>query len=519
MSELAARAGGSPLSGVGRLSSDERLTRQAAKGDTRAFAAIFRRYHQDLYRYCMAILGDSQDAQDALQNTMVKVMRALPDEQRQIHLKPWLYRIAHNESIDLIRSRRPLQPLDPELAAPGFEPAQRAEQRARLQHLLVDLEDLPERQRGALLMRELAGLSFAEIGTALDASPAVVRQTIYEARLNLRRMDAGRETSCDAVTRALSDADGRVARRRDIRAHLRQCESCRAFRDQIRERGADLAAIAPLPAAAAAGILHGILGGGGPGGSGGIFGALGGGAGKAVGGSAALKSAAAVVAVAVVGAGVADRSGLVHIGSSVGGMPSGSSSQTPAGEIRDSVLGPNPGRAMSASAAVGRKGGHSAKRSVSAIPGRTAAATPAQSAAPAALPGHPAATADQLHAQEGHPDLPAASTQGQETAAAHKGGAEAPAHPAPPPHPTSSEHPTKPEHPTKESHPGSGKAPPPSGLPAAAAETGESAAGGGPPKAPPAAAGPAEHGAGESGVGAHGPPAEHGPGAHGPPDA
>src|ERR1700749_1094827 len=113
MSEAAAAGGFS------RLFSDERLTRRAVGGDERAFAAIFRRYHQPLYRFCLAIVGNPEDAQDALQNTMAKVLRALPGEEREIELKPWLYRIAHNESVDLIRRRRETRSLDAELPAAG----------------------------------------------------------------------------------------------------------------------------------------------------------------------------------------------------------------------------------------------------------------------------------------------------------------------------------------------------------------------------------------------------------------
>src|SRR6476619_4798577 len=132
MSEAAAPAGFS------RLLSDERLTRRAVGGDERAFAAIFRRYHQSLYRFCLAILGNPQDAQDALQNTMVKVLRALPGEERRIELKPWLYRIAHNESIDLLRRRRETGALDAELpsGAPGL--AEEAAVRERLRRLFAD---------------------------------------------------------------------------------------------------------------------------------------------------------------------------------------------------------------------------------------------------------------------------------------------------------------------------------------------------------------------------------------------
>ena len=98
---------------------DERLARRARRGDERAFAAIFERYHQQLYRYCLGILANPEDAQDALQNTMVKALRALPGEERSISLKPWLYRIAHNESIDLLRRRRVTEPVDPDSLPEG----------------------------------------------------------------------------------------------------------------------------------------------------------------------------------------------------------------------------------------------------------------------------------------------------------------------------------------------------------------------------------------------------------------
>src|SRR5918998_5651778 len=133
MSEAAAAAG------LTRLLSDERLTRRAVGGDERAFAAIFRRYHQSLYRFCLAIVGSPEDAQDALQNTMIKVMRALPGEERKIELKPWLYRIAHNESIDLLRRRRQTRELDAEQAAPGYGLAEDAATRERLRQLIADM--------------------------------------------------------------------------------------------------------------------------------------------------------------------------------------------------------------------------------------------------------------------------------------------------------------------------------------------------------------------------------------------
>src|SRR5262245_59826575 len=121
------------------LLSDVRLARQASDGDRRAFEAIYRRYHQDIYRFCLSIVGRPEDAQDALQNTMVKALRSLPGEQREIKLKPWLYRVAHNESIDLLRRRREGVELDDAPVGAGAEITETVALRERLGRLIADL--------------------------------------------------------------------------------------------------------------------------------------------------------------------------------------------------------------------------------------------------------------------------------------------------------------------------------------------------------------------------------------------
>lgn len=411
--------------------SDDRLTRRAVRGDERAFAAIFERYHQDLYRFCLAIAGNPADAQDALQNTMVKVLRKLPGEERRIELKPWLYRIAHNESVELLRRRRPTEALDPELATRGGGLAEDAESRERLRRLIADLEQLPERQRGTLVMRELGGLGFEEIGAALGSSPATARQTLYEARQGLRQMDAGREMDCDAVTRALSDADGRVTRRRDICAHLRACPDCRRFREEIAGRRQDLGALAPLPAVAAAGLLQGVLGAGGAsGGAGaGLAGAAAGGAAKSLGAGAAIKSAAAVAVVAAVGVGAADRGGVVDV------TPWGSGGA----EIQRERGGPAEAGAAPASPESTQSGGGGAEPAPAAVDGGTRAGDGSgrgegqkEEAPQGGAPMSPAAgSGEERSAAPGqggsHPhgrghekQHPEAASDGQQTAAGHK---------------------------------------------------------------------------------------------------
>jgi len=436
---------------------DRRLARRAARGEGDAFAAIFRRYEQDLYRYCVAILGDEQDAQDALQNTMVKALGALPGERRQIELKPWLYRIAHNESIELRRRVRPTAPLTEEMPAPGASPEQRAAERRRLRDLLADIGELPERHRGVLVMRELAGLDFEEIAATLDTSPGAARQVLYEARRSLQQMSDGREMTCDAVTALLSDRDGRVARRRDVRAHLRDCPECRRFAEGIRSRSETLAGIAPLPAIAAAAIAKGALagsaGGGAAGAAGGGGAAAGGAAGASTGGAAAvvggaatkvastgaiLKSAAAIVAVVGVSAVALDHPHPFHGAGSPTG-PDGSAAAvahggpgSPTGRPRESVAaGPGAARTRSRSPSFfvhGRRAEEMGPRR----PGTHAAATRAESVA----------------GEEASHGVGAAAA-----GPAKAGGGSRPQHPAHPVHPVHPAHPGHPSHPAHPAHP------------------------------------------------------------------
>ncbi len=395
------------------LLSDARLARQASDGDAGAFTAIYKRYHQGIYRFCLSILGRPEDAQEALQNTMVKALRSLPGEKREIQLKPWLYRVAHNESIDLLRKRREGPELDAAQASGATEIAETVALRQRLGRLLADLGELPERQRSALVMRELAGLGYEQIGEAFESSASVARQTVYEARLGLRELEAGREMSCDQVTRQLSEADGRVTRRRDIQAHLRDCAECRAFRDSIDSRRHDLAAISPLPAAFGASILSGLAGGQAATSVGGGAAMAGAGAtaGKVAATSVALKAVATVAVVATVGVTAADRGGLIDAGLPGGKGDTGLSQQQgqgtePAGVGPSSSAAGDSSQEAGGGHAKGSNGGGSASPTADAGQG----GAKRESNRPDSAAGAPQAPASP----------PEAARHGQETAAAHK---------------------------------------------------------------------------------------------------
>lgn len=421
---VASRTAGSLLRPA-RLLSDDRLMRLAADGDRQAFGAIYRRYHQELYRYCLAILRSPEDATDALQSTMANALRSLPGERRQIPLKPWLYRVAHNEAVTTLRQRRASIPLEdaPEPQSPSVN--QQAEKRLRLRELVADLGSLPERQRGALVMRELSGLSYSEIGTAFGTSSAAAKQTVYEARAALHEIAGGREMDCEVVRQALSANDGRVLRARKLRAHLRSCPDCRDFRTGIGQRRSDLAALAPpLPALAAAGLLQGLVGGNGGTVGSGILGLLGGGGGKTLATSGALKAGAALLATAAIGVGTADVAGVVDT-PLIGSSGSAAKDSASSGVIHSDSK-PGPGRAAANDQIDSKSGGNHPTGSKPSV--QSAAAGHGSSSQNQAASGTPAGPPN---GAGGHRDFGQAKAQSH----APQLPPQAKGHPVPPAHP------------------------------------------------------------------------------------
>ena len=309
----APRAAGirSPL--LSRMS-DEWLARDVERGSERAFTELYERYHQPLYRYCRSIVREDADAQDALQSAFTGALAALQRGARNAPVRPWLYRIAHNESISLLRRRKrdaQHQPVE-DAGAVASSAEDEAADRARWRRVLADLAQLPDRQRGALLLRELAGLSHEEIALSLGVSVGAAKQAIFEARQALADVEEGRTMSCEEVRRRISEGDRRVLRARRVRAHLRACSACDSFARAIPARQSDLRALAPgLPPAAAAALFSRVIGsasrhGGASVGTAATAGAVG----KGVGLMAGLKPLAVAGLIAATAAGV---TGLTHV--------------------------------------------------------------------------------------------------------------------------------------------------------------------------------------------------------------
>ena len=343
------RLPGRPL----RVLRDEKLAAMVAAGSDDAFATLYQRHHQAVYRYCRALLGQEADARDALQSSMLAALSSLRAKPIEGAFKPWLFQIAHNQSISVIRGRARESPTE---APPETAISDDAETREELRTLVSDLAVLPDRQRGAIVMREVSGLTYAEIAAALATSEAGGKQLVYEARTAMQELREGHEMSCDLVRERISAGDRRLLRGRKVRSHLRSCQPCQDFERGIGRRRAAFAALAPpLPALAAAAVLQDVFGAGGGSGGAGVAGGAGataaGGAasgGASLAGTMALKFTAAAVLAGAAGVGAYEAA------SAIFGAPPASTSSALTEEGAPSVQGAD-------NAARGGESGHAAR--------------------------------------------------------------------------------------------------------------------------------------------------------------
>ncbi|HEY6398793.1 MAG TPA: sigma-70 family RNA polymerase sigma factor [Solirubrobacteraceae bacterium] len=276
-----------------RLRSDEQLVAMFRAGHEDAFRAIHDRYKGRLFAYARQMLPGRQDAEDALQDVFLRAYAGLRTSDRELALRAWLYRVAHNRCIDELR--RPVVSAHErmEFRPTVDDPVAQADQRESLRRLVGDIRRLPEQQRSALLMRELGGMTYADVGEALGVSVAAVKSLLVRARLALVQAIEARDTACSEIRTELMLAhDRRMRPDAKARRHMRDCAGCREFRRDLRGVSRQLAALAP--ALGPIGVITKLLGFGGGAGS---SAAAGGGAvaaGGAVGGTGAAASAGAL---------------------------------------------------------------------------------------------------------------------------------------------------------------------------------------------------------------------------------
>jgi RNA polymerase sigma factor (sigma-70 family) len=174
--------------------SDDQLVAAFRDGREDAFTVIAERYRDRLVAYAGQMLrARGQGAvEDVVQDVLIRAYRALLADSRPMALRAWLYRIAHNRCLDELRAERPTSELQDEMAA-SEDPAAAVGRREQLRELVGDIQDLPPQQRSALVIRELTGLSYAELAEALDTTVPAVKSLLVRARVNLAAAAEARE--------------------------------------------------------------------------------------------------------------------------------------------------------------------------------------------------------------------------------------------------------------------------------------------------------------------------------------
>jgi RNA polymerase sigma-70 factor (ECF subfamily) len=171
---------------------DRRLLLTAAQaGDEKAFRQLIEPYRHALDVHCYRMLGSAQDAEDLVQETLLRAWRAIGRFEPRAQLQTWLYRIATNACLDELerRQRRP-EPLDPfpdqpsdEAAAPTYDPEARYAIREGMElALLRAIQELPGRQRAVLIFRDVLGWTAPEVAELLESSVASVNSALQRAR-------------------------------------------------------------------------------------------------------------------------------------------------------------------------------------------------------------------------------------------------------------------------------------------------------------------------------------------------
>ena len=174
-----------------------RLVRRVQSGEAEAFEELVRTHEKTVYNLALRLVGNPQDAEDMAQEAFLKAYRSLPEFRGESKFSVWLYRIVSNVCLDHLRrqGRRPASSLTTEdedgeeqqwdVPDESQSPERLLEQKLTREAVQRGLETLPADQRQILLLREIRGMSYEEIGQTLDLEPGTVKSRIFRARKKL----------------------------------------------------------------------------------------------------------------------------------------------------------------------------------------------------------------------------------------------------------------------------------------------------------------------------------------------
>ena len=171
---------GDPATPVRSLQTDEQLVALVRCGHQGAFDTLAARYQRRLLSFCLQMLRSKEDAEDALQDVFASAYSAILADDREIQVRPWLYRIARNRCLNQLRRTAPVavDSMDEHSAENGLTLVEKVVSRQELRELLGDVQALPDTQRAALLLREIDGFAYAHIAVALDTTVPGVKSLL-----------------------------------------------------------------------------------------------------------------------------------------------------------------------------------------------------------------------------------------------------------------------------------------------------------------------------------------------------
>ncbi len=232
-----------------RLQGDERLVALTRRGNQSAYEVLVARYQARLLAFCRHMLSSKEDAEDVLQEVFAAAFNAMVADDRPINVRPWLYRIARNRSLNHLRKQTAVgvDSMDIHLADNGASTADRVHKREEFRQLVGDVQELPETQRTALLLREIDALSYEHIAQAMETTVPAIKSLLVRARVGLAEAAEARSLSCEEVRSELGEvAEGLKRKSPPVRRHVRGCDRCAKFDKQLGHTNRALAAMFPV---------------------------------------------------------------------------------------------------------------------------------------------------------------------------------------------------------------------------------------------------------------------------------
>jgi RNA polymerase sigma factor (sigma-70 family) len=241
---------------------DHQLVAAVRRGDDRAFERLYERYHRRIAAYIYGMVNDYARAEDIAQDVFMSALRRMRETDRPIAFKPWVYEIAKNACIDQFRRARRAEEVSYDaddglgasdygrLVTTGPTPDAAVDQKMSLDHLCGAFGGLSETHHEILVMRELEGLSYREIGEKLGMSRPSVESTLFRARRRLSEeySELVSGERCRRIQGIIATASTGTLGTRDQRRMARHVSYCQACRRQARLAGLDSSVLVHLPA-------------------------------------------------------------------------------------------------------------------------------------------------------------------------------------------------------------------------------------------------------------------------------